>query len=198
VNESDIHHGDTESTEVHGEVTIARAEERALFGFISILLRVTPWTPCLRGELLRRCPAPFAFLLLAAVALADDATRPAAVEFGKDLVAAQTKAKADAKPLLVLVVPKWFASPEVSRLDRDVLATDDAKRSLDSFVRVRVEESEDREVHARHRVQFRGYPLAVVLAADGSFLGSTSGLPAEDTAKAWLLRVASIAPGPRR
>ena len=39
----------------------------------------------------------------------------------------------------------------------------DAKKALEPLVRVRVGESEDREVHVRHRVQFRGYPLAVVL-----------------------------------
>jgi hypothetical protein len=49
---------------------------------------------------------------VAAAALADDAPKspapPAApVEFGTDLAAAQAKAKDGAKPLLVLVVPKW-------------------------------------------------------------------------------------------
>lgn len=140
---------------------------------------------------------------LAAAALADDAPKPAApataaVEFGTDLAAAQAAAKKDAKPLLVLVVPKWYASPEAVRLDRDVLAGDEAKKTLDAFVRVRVAESEDREVHVRYRVQFRGYPLALVLAPDGSYLGSTSGVPAEDAAKTWLLRVASIPPRAKR
>jgi tetratricopeptide (TPR) repeat protein len=65
-------------------------------------------------------------------------------------------------------------------------------------VRVRVAESEDREIHARYRVQFRGYPLALVLASDGSYLGSTSGIPAENAAPEWLLRVASIPPRAKR
>jgi hypothetical protein len=137
-------------------------------------------------------------LVLTGVSFADDAPKPAppptSVEFGTDLAAAQAKAKADAKPLLVLVVPKWYASPEAARLDKDVLCGDDAKKTLEPFVLVRVAESEDREVHARYRVQFRGYPLSLVLATDGSFLGSTSGIPAEEAAKTWLLRVASIPP----
>lgn len=133
-------------------------------------------------------------LLLSVSALADDAPKPAAVEFLTDLPAAQAKAKTDAKPLLVLVVPKTFTSPEVTRLDKDVLAGDDAKKALDAFVRVRVAEGEDREVHAQYRVRFQGYPLALVLGADGAFLGSTSGLPVEDAAKAWPARVAAIPP----
>jgi tetratricopeptide (TPR) repeat protein len=133
---------------------------------------------------------------------ADDAPKAApaavAIEFGTDLPAAQAKAKADGKALLVVVVPKWFASPEVARLDKDVLTGDDAKRALDAFVRVRVAETEDHEVHARHRVQFKGYPLALVLDADGTFLGSTSGLPAEEVAKTWTARVAAIPPRAKR
>jgi hypothetical protein len=132
--------------------------------------------------------------LLGAATLAEDAPKPAACEFGTDLPAAQSKAKTEGKPLLVVVVPKWYDAPEAARLDKDVLTSPDAKKSLDAFVRVRVAESEDHEVHVRHRLQFKGYPLAVVLDADGSFLGSTSGVPAEDAAKTWLLRVASIPP----
>jgi hypothetical protein len=130
----------------------------------------------------------------AIAAFADDAAKPAPVEFLTDLAAAQAKAKTESKPLLVLVVPKWFASPEVARLDKDVLTGDDARKALEPFVRVRVAENEDREVHVRHRVRFQGYPLALVLDADGSFLGSTSGLPAEDAAKTWPARVAAIPP----
>jgi hypothetical protein len=133
-------------------------------------------------------------ILATASALADDAAKPQAVDFGTDLAAEQTRAKTESKPLLVLVVPKGAASPETARLDKDVLVSDDAKKTLDGFVRVRVAESEDREVHARHRVKFAGYPLALVLDADGSFLGSTSGIPAEDAAKAWPARVAAIPP----
>jgi tetratricopeptide (TPR) repeat protein len=142
----------------------------------------------------------------AAIALGDDAPNPAVaappapvtVEFLTDLPAAQAKAKADGKPLLVLVAPKWFASPEVARLDKDVLTGEECRKALDPFVRVRIAESEDREVHATHRVQFQGYPLALVLDADGTFLGSTSGLPAEDAAKTWPARVAAIPPRQRR
>lgn len=142
---------------------------------------------------------PLAFLLLAvATGLADDAPKAAAVEFASDLAAAQAKARSDGRPLLLLVEPKWFASADVARLDKEVLGTDEAKKALEPFVRVRVAESEDREVHVRHRVQFRGYPLAVVLGADGSFLGATSGLPAEDAAKAWPARVAEIPPRAQR
>jgi tetratricopeptide (TPR) repeat protein len=124
------------------------------------------------------------------LAFADDAAKP--VEFGADLPAAQATAKTDGKPLLVLVVPKGAASPECARLDKEVLVSDDAKKALDGFVRVRVGESEDKEIHVRHRLKFAGYPLALVLDADGSFLGSTSGLPAEDAAKTWPARVAAI------
>lgn len=142
---------------------------------------------------------PLLFLLLAAaIGFADDAPKAAAVEFTTDLAAAQAKAKTEGRPLLVLVEPKWFASADVARLDREILATDDAMKALEPFTRVRVSESEDREVHVRHRVQFRGYPLAVVLDADGTFLGSTSGLPAEEAAKAWPARVAAIAPRAKR
>jgi tetratricopeptide (TPR) repeat protein len=131
-------------------------------------------------------------VLVAATAIADDAPKPAAVEFGADLVVAQATAKKDGKPLLVLVVPKNAASPEAARLDKEILVSDESKKALDGFVRVRVAESEDREVHARRRLKFAGYPLALVLDADGSFLGSTSGLPAEDAAKTWPTRVAAI------
>ncbi len=151
-------------------------------------------SPRLRGEFVRRCLSSFAVLLLVAAAFADDAAKPAAVEFGADLVAAQTTAKKDGKPLLVLVVPKAGASPESARLDKEILVSDDAKKALDGFVRVRVAESEDREVHARHRLKFAGYPLALVLDADGAYLGSTSGLPVEDAAKTWPARVAAIPP----
>lgn len=133
-------------------------------------------------------------LLFAALSRADDAPKAAAVDFMGDLPAAQAKAKAEAKPLLVLVTPKWYDANEVVRLDKEVLSTADARKTLDHFVRVRVAESEDREVHVRHRLRFAGYPAAVVFGADGTFLGSTSGLPSEDVAKEWLARVAAIAP----
>jgi TolA-binding protein len=131
-------------------------------------------------------------------ALADDAAKPAAVEFGSDLVVAQATAKSSTKPLLVLVVPKGYAGPDAARLDKEVLSGDDAKKALEAFVRVRVVEGEDKEVHARHRLKFAGYPLALVLDADGAFLGSTSGLPAEDAARAWPARVAAIPPRAKR
>ena len=152
------------------------------------------------GLLLPFLLSPLVLQFLAAPAHADDATKPApvAIEFGTDVAAAQAKAKADGKPLLVVVVPKWFASPEVARLDKDVLTADDAKTALAAFVRVRVAESEDHDVHAKHRVQFKGYPLALVLDADGTFLGSTSGLPLDDAAKTWTARVAAIPPRAKR
>jgi len=133
-------------------------------------------------------------LLLVASSFADDAAKPAALEFGTDFAAAQAGAKKDGKALLVLVVPSAFASPEVARLDKEILVGDEAKKALEPFVRVRVSEGEDHEIHAARRIKFAGYPLAFVLDADGSFLGSTSGVPAEDAAKTWPARVAAIAP----
>jgi hypothetical protein len=118
--------------------------------------------------------------------------KPAPVAFGDDLAAAQATARAEGKPLLVVAVPDWYACPEAQRLREEVLASDAAREKLDGFVRVLVEESPDREVHVRHRVAARGYPLAVVLSAKGDFLGSTSGLPSEDAASAWPARIAEI------
>jgi len=133
-------------------------------------------------------------LLLAAVAFGDDAPKPAGVAFLTDLATAAAQAKAEARPLLVLVAPKWYDAPEVVRLDKEVLGGEDATKALEAFVRVRITESEDHEVHVRHRLRFAGYPLAVVFDAEGSYLGSTSGLPAEEPAKAWPARVAAIPP----
>lgn len=139
-----------------------------------------------------------AAIALTAVAAEDPPAKPVPVAFGDDLAAAQKEAREAKRPLLVLVVPTWFESPEAARLDAEVLATDDARRALDPFVRVRLREGEEREVHARHRDRFDGYPLAVVLDPEGAFLGSVSGLPAEEVGKTWCARVASIPPRAQR
>ncbi len=116
---------------------------------------------------------------------------PTALAFGDDLDAARAAAKASGKPLLVVAVPDWYESPAWERLEKEILADTAARAPLEGFERVLVKESQDREVHVRHRVQARGYPLAIVLGADGSFLGARSGLPGGE-AKQWPKTLAAI------
>lgn len=116
---------------------------------------------------------------------------PAGLEFGDDLEAARERARAEKKPLLIVAVPDWYESPGWTRLRDETLASEDA-RQLEAFVRVRVRESRDREVHVRHRLRYGGYPLAVVLAPTGGYLGHVSGLPASTAPTGWVERVAAI------
>lgn len=116
------------------------------------------------------------------------AERPAALVFEKNLETASKRALEAKRPLLVLVAPDWFEHPSVAALDNDVLDGDDARRRLTEMVLVRVTESREREVHVRHRLKDSGYPLAVVLGPDGSYLGSVAGL---DTGT-WLDQVLSV------
>ena len=123
---------------------------------------------------------------------------PEPVKFETDLEAARARSKAEGKPLLLLVVPGWYESPEVKRLDDEVLRSADAHTALEPFVRVRLTETEDREIHVRHRVGSRGHRLGFVLDSDGTFLGSTAGLPSGDATAAWPARVAAIPARARR
>jgi tetratricopeptide (TPR) repeat protein len=116
---------------------------------------------------------------------------PEPITFGDSLDEARATAKEQGKPLLVVSVPDWYASPAWKQVEDDVLADADAAQPLAGFVRVVVKETRDREVHVRHRVPFEGYPLAVVLSSDGSYLGHTSGLPAMGV-DTWATRIAAI------
>jgi len=113
---------------------------------------------------------------------------PAPLAIGKDLASARAQARTEKKPLLVLAGPAWYAHPAVKQLDETVIPSDAARKALGGFVIVRVDESEDRDVHVRHRLRDRGYPLAVVLSAEGGFLGSVSGLDE----KTWVDKVAAV------
>jgi hypothetical protein len=137
-----------------------------------------------------------ALLLLAAAgplsaqdapAVAEKPAVLAALTVEKTLDAATVRARDEKKPLVVLTGPGWYEHPSMQRLDDEVLASAPARKTLAAFVLVRLDESEDREVHVRHRLEDRGYPLAVVLAPDGAFLGSVSGLP-----KRWVEKVAAV------
>ncbi len=114
------------------------------------------------------------------------------VAFGDDLAAAQEEARSSGRPLLVVAVPDWYESPMWRRVEKDVLAKVEVARPLTDFVRVRVAETRDREVHVRHRLPFAGYPLAVVLSAEGTYLGHESGLPGDGDVTAWPRRLAAI------
>lgn len=111
--------------------------------------------------------------------------------FGDSLDEARAAAKEQGKPLLVVSVPDWYESPAWKQVGDDVLADSEAAKPLDGFVRVLVKETRDREVHVRHRVSFEGYPLAVVLSSDGTYLGHTSGVPATGV-DTWASRIAEI------
>jgi tetratricopeptide (TPR) repeat protein len=132
-------------------------------------------------------------------AAADDAKSaepvPAATfAFAESLEAAREAAKTKGKPLLVVAVPDWYESPDWARLDKSVAADTDSGRALAGFEGVVVKESRDREIHVRHRLRVQGYPLVVVLAADGSYLGHISGSPAEGDESAWVARLVAIPP----
>jgi len=115
-------------------------------------------------------------------------------EFAASLDDARASAKAANKPLLVVAVPDWYASPAWDRLHTAVLGDKGSVRALSGFVGVIVKESRDREVHVRHRLAVRGYPLVVVLGSEGAYLGHTSGTPAEGSEAAWASRIAEIPP----
>ena len=118
--------------------------------------------------------------------------QPEPVLFGDSLDAGREAARVSKKPLLLVAVPDWYESPAWKRLEADVLADAAKTEALRAFELVLVEETRDREVHVRHRVPYAGYPLAVVLAANGTYLGHASGLPAVGQAGAWVERVAAI------
>jgi hypothetical protein len=122
------------------------------------------------------------------------AEKPAATEtkpvlvFEKDLATATRRALETKRPLLVIVSPDWFAHPSVEALNEDIFTQDVVRDRLTEFVMVRVRETREREVHVRHRLKDRGYPLTVVLGFDGGYLGSVAGLDADK----WLDRVVSV------
>lgn len=120
------------------------------------------------------------------------AKEPEPVTFGDSLDDARAAAKESGKPLLVVSVPDWYESPAWKRLESGVL--DDAAKTapLREFELVLVKETRDREVHVRHRVPYAGFPLAVVLSSEGTYLGHTSGLPAVGEPSAWVGRIAAI------
>ncbi len=117
--------------------------------------------------------------------------------FGDSLAAATAAATEDGKPLLVVCIPDWYESPAWKRLEDDVLSGGEDTAPLRAFVRVLVKETRDHEVHVRHRVEFEGYPLAVVLAPGGAYLGRVSGIPGGGEGAGWVDRVAAI-PGRAR
>ena len=100
-----------------------------------------------------------------------------------DLAAAQLQAAKEKKPLVVIAGPGWFKHPAVAQLSDVLLQQELVRDQLQDFVLVRVTEGEEREVHVRHRLQNRGYPLTVVLGPDGAFLGSLHGLRQRTWAK---------------
>ncbi len=124
---------------------------------------------------------------------ASDETGPAALDFFDDMEAASAEALERRLPMLILALPDWYESPEAAQLHGTILTSTAAREKLQGFVRVLVKESPDREVHVRHRVKARGYPLAVVLSADGGYVGSHAGLTTGDDAAAkWSRAVAAI------
>jgi len=128
---------------------------------------------------------------------ATDAPKPV-ISFGDDYAAALTKARAEQQPVLVVAIPDWYESPVWATIRSESIDTFDGLSHLGDFVPVLLRESRDREVHARHRVAYRTHPLAVVLDADGSYLGYLSGLPAEGGAAGWASAVAAIVPRAKR
>jgi hypothetical protein len=100
-----------------------------------------------------------------------------------DLAAARQQAAQEKKPLVVIAGPDWFEHPAVARLDDVLLQQELVRDQLQDFVLVRITEGEEREVHVRHRLPDRGYPLTVVLGPDGTFLGSVHGLRQRTWAK---------------
>lgn len=159
---------------------------------------------------MRRLLAPIVTLLTAfAPAAAQDTTpespppavtppvatesAPGPLTFGDSLAAARAEAQSGGRPLLVVAVPDWYDSPAWARVEKDVLPDPERAEPLRGFVRVLVRETQDREVHVRHRVPFEGYPLAVVLSPEGTYLGHTSGLPAAEGAS-WSAQIAAIPP----
>ena len=130
---------------------------------------------------------------------ADDAAKPddapaPSFAFAASLDEARASAKAAGKPLLIVAVPDWYESPGWERLEKAVLATDGTSGEFAPFVGVVVKESRDHEVHVRHRVSLKGYPLAVVLDSEGRYLGHTSGTPTKDDEAGWMKRIAAIPP----
>lgn len=93
-----------------------------------------------------------------------------------DLDVAVRTAREAKKPLAVVAGPTWYVDPAVTRLDEKVLSRPKTKEALAGFVVVRVGEGEAHPVHVRHRLPAKGYPLTVVLSAEGTYLGSLHGL----------------------
>jgi tetratricopeptide (TPR) repeat protein len=122
----------------------------------------------------------------------EEAAKPEPVAFGDSLDDARAAAKESGKSLLVVSVPDWYESPAWARLESGVLDDPAKTAPLHEFELVLVKETRDREVHVRHRVPYAGYPLAVVLSSDGTYLGHTSGLPAVGEPSVWVERVAAI------
>ncbi len=120
------------------------------------------------------------------------------IVFGNDYEAALKTARAEQRPVLVVAVPDWYESPVWASVEEQSVGTPAGRAALERFVPVLLRESNDREVHARHRVPYRTHPLAVVLDADGSYLGFLSGLPTEGGAAAWSAAVAGIVPRAKR